>query len=42
MKKFIALTILISSFSLAQQKTNPEIEEPIRDLFLGMKSAGTI
>lgn len=39
MKKLLALTLLISSFSLAQQKANPEIEKPIRNLFLGMKNA---
>lgn len=39
MKKLLALTILISSFSLAQQKADQEIEKPIRDLFLGMKNA---
>lgn len=39
MKKLFALTILINSFFLAQQPSNPEIEKPIRDLFSGMKNA---
>ncbi|WP_312079123.1 nuclear transport factor 2 family protein [Chryseobacterium sp.] len=42
MKKLFALTLIISSFSLAQQNSNTEIEKPIRDLFLAMKNADAV
>lgn len=39
MKKILALTLFLGSLSFAQQTSNPEIEKPMRNLFLAMKNA---